>query len=433
MPAGDALPEDIRALSAFQALPLPEQYFDQGIDRILQRLSGPRRRAWKLGIAAALAVTAAIVAWILIAKYWAGKSTYVVQVFEEQNGPAVPNVKVRVKSLVTEELDTQTSDAEGLTRFRLRNGSILALGLEYPRNGRCIGAKLPAFAAPKLPAVTPVYLDAIPVRLQGACGEAGSSNIETVAVRAGVPNPAISIGKTTGDQSFLRYHLPWGVPAAPVVISRRGYAVGFDPAIKLARWVGYRVNYAGPRRRRPARYSPDLLIPEGAQLASSAYADNPYDRGNLVRRLDVGEEDEDSAFYLSVIAPQADRMNQRVWVRIEDLATLASTRSDVWVLGGTAFLPASGATEVVTPRLGGNVPVPTHWFRVTLRKRQNGSIETLSFLVPNDFTASSQPEPYLTSIEEIERVTGLRLLDELPEADRLRLKSERASSLWTID
>jgi DNA/RNA endonuclease G (NUC1) len=277
-----------------------------------------------------------------------------------------------------------------------------------------------------------VYLDSIPARLRGDCGETGASNVAATAVRSGVPGASLTGGRIVGDQSFLRYHLPWGTPAAPLTVSRAGYVVGFDPGIKLARWVGYKVNFHGPRRRQPDRYTPDPLIPEEAQVPSSAYARNPYDRGNLIRRLDLAEPDEPSAFYLSVVAPQADRMNQGVWVRIEDLATRASADADVWVLAGTAFLPAPGSNEVVTPKLDGNVPVPTHWFRIALRKRRNGPLEALSFLVPNDFTVGTDAESYLTSIQEIEGRTALRLLSDLPESDQ-HIKAARPALIWAIE
>ncbi len=433
MPDASALPEDLRGLTSFQALPLPEPYFDQGIERILQRLERSRRRLWIGAGAAAFTIAAVGAIWFVVSQTGIGKSIYVVQVFEEQNGAAVPNVKVRLKSLVTEELAVQTTDSEGLTRFQLRNGSILALGLEYPWEGRCIGARLPAFAAPKLPAVTPVYLDSIPPRLKGTCGDTGASNVRSVSVRYGVPSPAARSGVVTGQSTFLREHLPWGTPAAPTIISRHGYVVGFDSGIKLARWVGYKVASQGSRRRLMIPYLPDPQIPPESQLASSAYVNNPYDRGNLIRRLDVAAEDEREAFYLSVVAPQADRMNRGVWVKIEEAATRAAASGDVWVLAGTAFVPAPGSSEVVTPRLSGNVPVPTHWFRIAVRRNREGSLEALSFLVPNDFTVVDRPEQYLTSITNIERVTGLRLLADLPEPDRARLTARPATSMWHFE
>ncbi len=376
---------------------------------------------------------AAGAAWIYGPQVVFPKSTYVVQVFEKKDGAAVPDVKVRVKSLPSEEQATQLTDAEGLARFRLRDRSVLALGLEYTNAGRCTGAKLPAFSAPKLPAVTPVYLDTIPPRLKGACGPSGSSDVSATSVRTQAVAVSVRSGTTIGDQGFLRYHLPWGVPAAPLTVSRRPYVVGFDPTLKLARWVGYRVHVTESRRRQRDQYLPDPLIPTDVQAPSATYATNPYDRGNFVRRLDVIEEDEPTVFYLSVIAPQADRMNQGVWVKIEDFATRESRRSPVWVLTGPAFLPAPGSRDVVYPILAGDVPVPTHWFRVTIRKPPDGPIEALSFLVPNTFTVENRPEPYLASVEEIERVTGLQLLSDLPEADRARIKTKPAAQLWTFE
>ena len=70
----------------------------------------------------------------------------------------------------------------------------------------------------------------------------------------------------------------------------------------MARWVGYKVDHTTTRPRRQISYAPDPLIPVEAQAPSASYASNPYDRGNFVRRLDVSQEDEPAAFFLSVIA-----------------------------------------------------------------------------------------------------------------------------------
>ena len=123
------------------------------------------------------------------------------------------DVTVRVKSLPSEEQDVRVTDAEGLARFQLRGNSILALGLDYRERGQCTGAKLPVFAAPALPAVTPVYLDAIPPRVKGSCGS-GSSDVSTTS--AGAPPVAVASAGSgvTGDQEFLRFHMPWGFGSA---------------------------------------------------------------------------------------------------------------------------------------------------------------------------------------------------------------------------
>ena len=388
-----------------------------------------------------------------------------VQVFESKDGPTVQAVKVRVKSLPSNEQDTQITDEEGLARFRLQNDSILALGLEYTDASRCTGARLPAFAAPELPAVTPVYLDTIPTRVKGVCGDSGSSDVSRImsgverpmiiaigknmdggddhapAVRpepgrdplggAGVVRPAPAPPRAGDDEaSWRRLHLPWGVPSAPLVVTRRAYVVGFDPSLKLARWVAYKIANTAPRSRRRDTWVMDPSIAAASQATPDVYRDNPYDRGTFVRRIDLGADDEAAAFFMSVVAPQADRMNQGVWVRIEDLASRAATKADVWIITGPAFLPAPGKTDVVYPVLEGGVSVPTHWFRVAVRRTPQGALDAIAFLVPNTFTVQDDAAAYLTSIDEIERVTGLTLLVGLPDADRIRLKSQRSPNLW---
>ena len=276
-------------------------------------------------------------------------------------------------------------------------------------------------------------LDIIPAKLWGACGADGAGSVaRTVAERrtaTGGPLP-VTPRAPVGDAAFVDEHLPWGVPSAPLVVSRRPYVVGFDPEKRVPLWVGYKLRAQAPRPRRLDRWLPDPLVPAPSQATGQAYLDNPYDKGTLVRRADVSEADEPTAFYFSVCAPQADRMNRSVWVRIEDVATeQARHGAEVWVMGGTAFLPQPSG-EVIYPVLSGTVAVPTHWFRITVRRGADGALDVLAFLVPNTFVVENDPTPYLASVAEIEQATGLRFFTKLPTDEQRRLRSLRPRAVW---
>ena len=60
-----------------------------------------------------------------------------------------------------------------------------------------------------------------------------------------------------------------------------------------------------------------------------------------------------------------------------------------------------------------------------VRRTAAQSLDTVSFLVPNTFTVSTRPLSISRLSREIERVTGLRLLAELPDAERRRMAQEK--------
>jgi endonuclease G len=59
-----------------------------------------------------------------------------------------------------------------------------------------------------------------------------------------------------------------------------------------------------------------------------------------------------------------------------------------------------------------------------------GRLRTLALLVPQEVPASADPERYLTTIDEIQRRTGLDFLAELDDASERQVEQVRAARLW---
>ena len=79
------------------------------------------------------------------------------------------------------------------------------------------------------------------------------------------------------------------------------------------------------RLRRSGEWRVDPRIPPNAQVDNRAYSNNDYDRGHLVRRLAPmwgSEADARMAmadtFHYTVCAPQHARLNQGIWLNLED-------------------------------------------------------------------------------------------------------------------
>lgn len=360
---------------------------------------------------------------------------YIVQLYYSNPiKPAVGAVVTVNDPLSSTKLEELT-DAQGQARFRLESGVLQQISIAIERDELKRVTKFPAERIDSLPNSKPVDIDKI------KDWEEFPSNrpqvIEYVSAKSETLDEYLKSvsgdSRILGEPQFLRTHLPWGVPQAKLILSRRQYAAGFDPVRRIPRWTAYKINIGNTSFQREAdKFLPDPLLPADEQASHEAYANNPYDRGHLISRLDVsgyGENPQHIVSYMTVVAPQIDKLNQGVWADMEKYARTLSESDDIWIIAGPAFLPAPGDNKITYAVIGDNVAVPTHFFRIIIRKNVDSTIEAIGFLVPNIADVSRSPEPYLTSIDKIESVTGLNFFTTLNEQERTRLKST-TPRLW---
>jgi endonuclease G len=127
---------------------------------------------------------------------------------------------------------------------------------------------------------------------------------------------------------------------------------------------------------------------------------------------------------MSNITPQLRALNGGLWRELEmKIATSYPARyGEVWVLTGPVF----GAQP---QQLRGAVAVPEAFFLIVVDENE-GRLRTLALLVPQEVPASADPERYLTTIDEIQRRTGLDFLAELDDASERQVEQVRAARLW---
>jgi DNA/RNA endonuclease G (NUC1) len=235
-------------------------------------------------------------------------------------------------------------------------------------------------------------------------------------------------GASVSSPVVVRYghRPPFGLPAAPVVLERLYYTLGFDPGVRLMRWAAFTIDTPATTiavRRAEYRFDPE--IPEALQTGDEAYRNNPYDRASMVRRSDsliggtpeMNARLEEEAFYFSVTVPQPDVTNRRTWLAVEQFASnLSRTVGPIHTVAGPIFPQSdteSGALLVIGPQL---TLVPIELFRVHLRDTVEGW-RSIAFVVPNDGMAVADPSEFVTSVAEVERLTGLTFFPDLDPAD----------------
>jgi endonuclease G, mitochondrial len=257
---------------------------------------------------------------------------------------------------------------------------------------------------------------------------------------------------SAGDKSLsLSTHLPWGQPreTSPTTHERtlvqRDYVIRYDDDLRVPVWTAERLVFdrIGKVDGRVNCFRPDPRIPVSASAKLIDYEERIYDRGHS-----TPDADQDSSitaavnsYMLSNMSPQTCQFNRGIWQILESIVRLwAKEHATVYVISGSVFdRDGDGRRDRDSdaPRMESNngqerVAVPSAFFKLITRQKADGSLETLSVLLPHDNTrltgdpAVAYLRGKVTSVAALERVTGL---DFFPTATASLGES---TALWPI-
>ncbi|MFP5385086.1 MAG: DNA/RNA non-specific endonuclease [Bacteriovoracia bacterium] len=196
------------------------------------------------------------------------------------------------------------------------------------------------------------------------------------------------------------------------IIQRKNYTLSYNEDHEVANWVAYELDHEKlqncVKRRNNFRIDPDIST---GSAAPEDYKNSGYDRGHLVPAGDMKHTREamNDTFYYSNMSPQPPRFNQGIWARLEHLM-----RS--WGIKYKSILLITGPVlKDNLPSIGvrNDVSVPEEYFKLILRK-QGQSWEGIAFIMKTDVT-STDLRSYVTSIDTVERKTGIDFFKDLPD------------------
>lgn len=188
------------------------------------------------------------------------------------------------------------------------------------------------------------------------------------------------------------------------------------------------VNIDGERSfklKRRGEWRFDGRIAEEHQIGNDLYANNPFDRGHMVRRRDPGwgesreeaQQGEIDTFHYTNSAPQHEDLNQRDWLGLEDyILEAAETRGfKVSVLTGPIFRPDDRRLK---PHLGSTeVPIPREFWKIAIMVNDaTGRLSATGYVLSQGRMIQSMTEAafvlgeyatYQIQIARIEAETGL--------------------------
>ena len=242
---------------------------------------------------------------------------------------------------------------------------------------------------------------------------------------------------TAAQTASVHEHLPFGLPSTGELLFRQGYVVSHNNWLKIPNWAAYHVSsttlHGTLSRSNDFRDDQDLKPWQRSEPAD--YKRSGYDQGHMAPAgaMKRGKEAMSESFLLSNMVPQVGvGFNRGIWRILEDrVRDWAVARGEGWVFVGPAFQEADGGGLMKFKLIGkSRVAVPTHCFMILVTKDKMGKTDAIAFLIPNAKAKEDHLSDYLVSIHDIERLTGLDFLDQLPDDQEDELESRRPTELW---
>ena len=239
----------------------------------------------------------------------------------------------------------------------------------------------------------------------------------------GQPQPA----KAAAYRAYLYGGLP-KTSQEVKLLQNKGYLVGYSEIHKDPAWVAYRLYKVEnpPTLPRPTKFSTDLRTL--ARVKTTDYTNTGYDRGHMAPNHAIatryGEDAQLETFLLSNICPQKPNLNRKVWEHLEatEADDYANRFEEIWVIDGPIF-------NDPPEKLPAGVDVPRAFFKI-LVDEVAGKPRMLAFIMPQGVKGDEKPRAFLTSVQEIEKETGLDFFSDLPKEEEQKLEAETARDMW---
>ena len=204
---------------------------------------------------------------------------------------------------------------------------------------------------------------------------------------------------------------------------RAFFVLCHSSALRVPLWTGYELKPEHLRgsatRLRHFRHDAALAGPVAHDYD---YRGSGFSRGHLVPAADLAWSDASmrATFVLSNTVPQHQSVNAGGWRKLEAAVRRIAAQADaVYVFTGPIF-----ASDTVESIGQGQVAVPSHLFKVLLAIEGDRKVMYATIL-PNDATGIDSLDPFMTTVEEVERQTGLDFFSGLDDEQERRLESNR--------
>lgn len=247
---------------------------------------------------------------------------------------------------------------------------------------------------------------------------------------------------------------PWNLDEDPShnvsVLVNHGYVVGFSHYRKQPLWAAYRVAEADQHvdYDRPQLFYEDERLSDEDRIDPRPFgkiadpkrpgAKIALNRGHLVPNEAINQQfgrlAQMETFFMTNMSPQYARMNQGIWAQLESkiLNDYAPAMDHIWVMVGPIF---GEEPPMVSRRRGLQVPVPEAYYCILFDPvrypfGRMSNVETMALIIPQTAGREQLSKDHITSIDEIEKRTGLDFLTSVFKRSEAKAEALTATDIW---
>ncbi|MDA3923863.1 MAG: DNA/RNA non-specific endonuclease [Kiritimatiellae bacterium] len=220
------------------------------------------------------------------------------------------------------------------------------------------------------------------------------------------------------------------LPAKLQHFKRTGFTVCYAPELRHPVWVASKVHDGKrfPKTNRPSfKKDPAALN----SPTPNSYTKTGYDRGHMAPNQAIatcyGKEAQKETFLLSNICPQRPGLNRGPWRKIEHRITdiWPSRYGNIWVITG-AYSPDK------EKKLPSGINIPVGFYKIIVSKKRD-LLRVLALYMDQSNGYGVFPRTRIISVDELEELTGLDFLSELPDKIENKLEADKPTRLWPAD
>lgn len=226
------------------------------------------------------------------------------------------------------------------------------------------------------------------------------------------------------------------VTSSPVQkLVNAGYTVGYSHKTRTALWVSYHLFEVGDVEGlvRNDAFAADSRVAN--PVDNDDYEGSGYDRGHMAPSSPIGkrygQEAQDATFKMTNMVPQLPGLNQRGWESLERIISTdwAENFKKLWVITGPIF-------QGDCKQLYSGVRVPSECYMVIVYHTPQDVVKALGVVMPQRRINQEPLSDFVVSIDQIESLTGIDFLTDLPDDIEDVVESQDATNAdpsWDID
>jgi endonuclease G len=224
------------------------------------------------------------------------------------------------------------------------------------------------------------------------------------------------------------------------LVKHSALALGYAEKHEQAAWVMHmvipEVEFANVSRTNDFRI--DTLVDNGSAeetdyFLKSVAADGElvydgfgYDRGHLAPSADFrwSQKALSESYFYSNMSPQKPGFNRERWAELESWIRtyVIDFKESVFVVTGPIL------NDDLKQQGSNKVSIPEQYYKIIL-DLEGDEKKAIAFLMPNDYCAYPV-SGYVTSIDEIEKLSGLDFFNSLDDAEESRLEAMNTLAGW---